>query len=88
MRSFVMAWHYHSRTRFATRSVEALVSFSASASSNINLSSSGGRYDSREFVQDIEMFVLDRERDGVPGGKSVNTKAIRHIFFNLRDTWL
>jgi hypothetical protein len=71
---------YHSRTRFATRSsVEALVSFSASASSNINLPSSGGRYGSRKSGQGIEMSVLDRERDSVASRKSVNPKAIHRI---------
>jgi len=47
---------YHSRTRFATSKsgVEAFVPFSATASSNINLSISRGRYGSREFMQDMD----------------------------------
>jgi len=47
---------YHSHTRFATREsgVEALrMPFCVSASSNVNLSSSRGRYGSGNFILDI-----------------------------------
>lgn len=58
MKGFLVA--YYSYMRFATTksSVEALVPFFDTATSNINLSSSAGRYGSREFIQDIEMLVL------------------------------
>jgi len=57
---------YHSHTRFATSEsdVEVLrMPFCVSASSNINLSSSRGRYGSGKFILDIATW--DRELGGV-----------------------
>ena len=53
---------YHSRTRLATSKsgVEAFVPCSDTATSNINFSSSRGRYGPREFLQDIKIIGRSR----------------------------
>lgn len=52
----------HSRTRLATSKsgVEAFVPCSDTATSNINFSSSRGRYGPREFLQDIKIIGRSR----------------------------
>ena len=59
---------YHSHTRFATNKsgVEALMPFCATASSNINLSSSRGRYGSGNFIVDIAAWNREQERKKKP----------------------
>ena len=54
---------YHSHTRFATSEsdVEAMMPFCVSASSNINLSSSKGRYGSGKLELDGVIFKVKAE---------------------------